>query len=231
MHDVTARVHDERARSEQRFNLLEKEGPRLALSDQARRRRVENEHSVCDFGCQRRDTGAARGAPGSSERIACRLGPQASDCDTRNGELMGRPERGREGLRVKPEERALGFLEPADQQEAPDRKTPSMRSVDPVAVRFKGPARGIEGFRGPAELARDERDLGFRDHAPRPGEGLSRAKGARRGSHQGLRPRKITELRHRDTAQRERGRILAQRNPLERAQRITCREGTRRGRD
>ena len=42
---------------------------------------------------------------------------------------------------------------------------------------------------------------------------------------------KVAELRHRDAAQRERGRIVAQRNPLQRRQRIARRERAGRSRD
>jgi hypothetical protein len=53
----------------------------------------------------------------------------------------------------------------------------------------------------------------------------------RGSSQQRLRPNEIAELRHRDTAQRQRRRVVAQRNPVQRAKRITRRERTCRGGD
>ena len=84
-----------------------------------------------------------------------------------------------------------------------------MRCVHPVAVLFERRPRRVERLRGPAEVARDQRDLGLGDDAPRAGHGLSRTEGARRTSHQSLRSIEIAELRHGDAPQRERRRVVA----------------------
>ena len=96
---------------------------------------------------------------------------------------------------------------------------------------FERRPRRVERLRRPAQVARDERDLGLGDDAPRAGHGLFRTEGARRASQQRLRSNEIAELRHRDAAQRERRRVVAQGDPLQRAERIARRERTRRGRD
>ena len=106
-----------------------------------------------------------------------------------------------------------------------------MRGVDPVAVLFERRPRRVERLRRPAEVARDERDLGLGDDAPRAGHGLSRTEGARRASQQSLRAHEIAELRHRDAAKRERRRVVAQGDPLQCAEGITRGERARRGRD
>ena len=106
-----------------------------------------------------------------------------------------------------------------------------MRGVHPVAVRFERRPRRVERLRRPAQVARDERDLGLGDDAPRAGHGLFRTEGARRTSQESLRANEIAELRHRDAAQRERRRVVAQGDPLQCAERITRRERARRGRD
>ena len=54
---------------------------------------------------------------------------------------------------------------------------------------------------------------------------------ARRASQQRLRPREIAELGHGDAAKRERRRIVAQRDALQRAERIAGRERPGRSRD
>ena len=106
-----------------------------------------------------------------------------------------------------------------------------MRGVHPVAVRFERRPRRVERLRGPAQVARDERDLGLGDDAPRAGHRLSRTEGARRASQESLRANEIAELRHRDAAKRERRRVVAQGDPLQRAEGIARRERARRGRD
>ena len=173
----------------------------------------------------------ARGALGPGERGARRLGAQAPHRDAGDHQLVGGPRRRREGRGVEPGERALGLVEAPDQEQAPDLEMARMRGVQPVAVRFERRPRRVERLGGPAEVARDQRDLGLGDDAPRAGHGLSRTEGARRASQQRLRANEIAELRHRDAAQRERRRVVAQRDPLQRAERITRRERARRGRD
>src|SRR6267378_4316052 len=106
-----------------------------------------------------------------------------------------------------------------------------MRGVYPVAVPFERRPRRVERLRRPAQVARGERDLGLGDHAPRAGHGLSRTEGARGTSQQRLRANEIAELRHRDASKRERRRVVAQGDPVQRAEGITRRERACCGRD
>ena len=96
-----------------------------------------------------------------------------------------------------------------------------MRGVCPVAVLLERRPRGLERLGGPAQIARDERDLGFGDDAPRAGHRLPRAEGAPRAPQQRLGANEIAELRHRDAAQRQRRRVVAQ------ATRFSARGGPR----
>ena len=174
----------------------------------------------------------ARGALGRARapRAPPSCAGAASRC--RRPPARGRPStRAASGAGSSAGERALGLVEAPDQQQAPDLEMPRMRGVHAVAVRFERRPRRVERLRRPAQVARDERDLGLGDDAPRARHGLLRTEGARRASQQRLRAREIAELRHRDAAQRERRRIVAQRDALQRAERITRRERARRGRD
>jgi hypothetical protein len=144
---------------------------------------------------------------------------------------VGGPRRGREGRGVELGECTLRLVEAPDQEEAPDLEVPRMRGVHPVAVLFERRPRRVECLRRPAQVARDERDLGLGDDTPRLGHGLFRTEGARSTSHEGLRSNEITELRHRDASKRERRRVVAQGDPVQCAEGITRRERTRRGRD
>src|SRR5271166_3232038 len=106
-----------------------------------------------------------------------------------------------------------------------------MRGVHPVAVLFERRPRRVERLRRPAQIARDERDLGLGDDTPRAGHGLFRTEGARRTSHESLRSNEIAELGHRDAAKCQRRRVVAQGDPVQCAEGVTRRERTRRGRD
>ena len=125
----------------------------------------------------------------------------------------------------------LDLVEAADQEQAPDREIPRMRSIYAVAVRFERRPRCVERLRRPAQVARDECDLGLGDDTPRAGHGLFRTEGARRTAHESLRSNEIAQLRHRDASKRERRRVVAQGDPVQCAKGITRRKRTRRGRD
>ena len=67
---MTASVHDECFRRQQRFDLLEQEWSLLAIRNQARSGRVQDEECAFDLRGQRRDTCVARCALGPGERRA-----------------------------------------------------------------------------------------------------------------------------------------------------------------
>ena len=125
----------------------------------------------------------------------------------------------------------LGLVEAADQEQAPDLEIARMRGVHAVAVRFERRPRRVERLRRPAQVARDQRDLGLGDDTPGAGHRFFRTEGARRASQQSLRANEIAELRHRDASQRERRRVVTQGDPLQCAEGITRCECARRGRD
>ena len=164
---------------------------------------------------------AARAAFVRSRRIA--IPATTSSCAV--------SQRGRKRRGIELGERALGLVDAPDQKQAADLEIARVRGVDAIAVRLERRARGVERLRGPAQIARDERDLGLGDDAPRARDGLSRTERARRASQQRLRAHEIAELRHRDASQRERRRVVAQRDALQRAERIARGERARRGGD
>ena len=168
---------------------------------------------------------------GPSERSARRLRLEASHRDSRNHQLVGGPRRGWERSGVELGERALGLVDAADQEQAPDLEIARMRGIYTVAVRFERRPRCVERLRRPGEVARDQRDLGLGDDTPRAGHRLFRTEPARRSSQESLRSNEIAELRHRDASQREGGRVVTQGDPVQGAEGITPGERTRRGRD
>ncbi|MEA2725954.1 MAG: hypothetical protein QOF70_429, partial [Acetobacteraceae bacterium] len=184
-----------------------------------------------DLRRQRRDVRLARGALSPSERRTRHLRPQAPNRDPRDDQLVGGPRRGWEGRGVNLAERPFGVIEAPDQEQAPDLEIPRMRGVHPVAVRFERRPRCVERLRRPAQVARDECDLGLGDDTSRSGHRLFRTERARRTSQESLCSNEIAELRHRYTTQRERRRVVAQGDPLQGAEGITRRECARRGVD
>jgi len=127
-------------------------------------------------------------------------------------------------LGVDVDEPTLGLIEAPRQDEAPDFEIARMRGVHAVAVMFECCPRCVERLRRPAKVARGERDLGFRDDAPRASYRLSRTECPSSISHESFRADEIPELRHRDASKGERGRVVAQRYPVQRPKRVTCRE-------
>src|SRR5260370_34598602 len=106
-----------------------------------------------------------------------------------------------------------------------------MQRIAPIATqkeradgRFGRPCRS-------RQTAPRGRDLGFGHPAARTCGFLVPPERARRSPQQPARPRMLAELCHGDAAQRERRRIVAQRDPLQGAERISGRERPRRRRD
>ena len=228
---MPAGIDDQRRRRLQRLDFREQQRALIAARQQARRRRLQQVLRACDLRRERRNAGLLRGLSRPGQRRARRLGVQPAHRDPRDRELVRRPRRRREGRGVEPGQRALGLVEAADQQQAADFQVARVGGVQPVARLLERRPGGVERLGGPAELARDQRDLGFGHDAARAGHRLPGAEGARRALDQGLGAREIAELRHGDAAQRQRRRVVTQRDPVECAQRITRRQRARRGRD
>jgi hypothetical protein len=184
-----------------------------------------------NFSHQRRDPCFGRGSPGPGDRSARRSGPEAPYCDARNHELMGGPQCGRKWGRVEFGEHTFRLVQKPDQDEVADLQISCMRGVQPVAVLFEYGPRRSERFGGPTEVAGDERDLGLCEKTSCPCYGVFRTEGTPGRPQERLRPHEIPELCHRDPPKRQCRRILAQRDSLQCAKRITGSECTRCGRD
>jgi hypothetical protein len=179
---MAAHIDDERRRREQRLHVVEQQHSLLAAAI----RRAAGALSTRE---------AFSTSASSRERLQLRCVASASQCRARVPRPKARiampattsraPPWRREGtVRDRAGEDALGVVEPTDQHERRDLEIARVRGVDAVAVRFERRPRRVERLRGPAEVARDERDLGLGDDAPRAGHGLLRTEGARRASQQ-----------------------------------------------
>jgi len=144
--------------------------------------------------------------------------------DCRDDQLVSSARCGRKGRGIDLAERSLGLVQAPDQEQASDLEIPRVGGIHQVAMRCKRRTGCRERLPGRAQIARHERDLGLGDNASGARHGLLRAERTRGTSQQRLRPDEITELRHRDAADRQRRRVTAQCDPLQRTQRIADRQ-------
>ena len=154
------------------------------------------------------------------ERRARGFRSEPPDGDAGDHELAGdlRGRRQRRGVDLG--QRALGLVEAPEKEKSARLDVTRMGGVGEVAVPFERRPRRRERLRRPIQVARDERDLGLGHHASGARDRLSRTEGACGAAQQRLRLGEIAELRHRDAAQRQRRCIVAQRNAVQRAERI-----------
>ena len=186
-----------------------------------------------DFRRQRRDAGLARGArrPGRAQPRAApvRRRRMAIPATTSSWTAL---DAGGRTVRVERGERMLGLIEPPDQtagagprDSARARRSPGRRALRASPAPRRAPSQAKSKSRETSAIsasattqrARATASLGPKARAARRSSAFARAK--------------IAELRHGDAAKRERGRVVAQGDPLQRAERITRRQCTRRGRD
>jgi hypothetical protein len=144
---------------------------------------------------------------------------------------VGGPRRRRQGPGVERGEPALGLVEMPYQEKASDLEVPRRRGIHPSAVRRQRCPRGVERRLQPGHIARDERHLRLGNDAPRAGDRLLWTEGTSRAPQERFRAAQIPELRHRDASKRKRGRVIAEGNPVQGAERIAGGEGPCGGRD
>jgi len=230
-HDVAAGVDNECVRCQQRLNLFEPKQSLSVARDQSCGGRLERVRRAVDLGHQCGNPRLARGARGLIERGSGRLRTNTPHRYASSDQAVSGPRRRRQRIGIKPLERTLGLIKLSDQKKLPGLEIPGMSGVRAVAMRFEYRPRRAERLYGPAQVTRHECDLGLGDDAARAGDGLSRTKGAGSAPQQLLGTRQLAELSHCDATQRERGRVVTQRDALQRRQRIARRQRPRRGRD
>ncbi len=135
------------------------------------------------------------------------------------------------GRRVEIGQHLLRLIQTPDENKTTNLKISRMRRVQPVPVLFQRHPCCMKRFRRPAQVARGQRNLGFGDDAPRACHGFFWTKGPSRLPQEFPRPYKLSELRHRDAAKRQRRRIIAQRDSFQCAEGIACGQSARCGCD
>ena len=153
-YDMTARVHDQRFRRQQRFDLFEQQEPDLAARNQARRRRVQDERCAQPPPLTQGYVPAPRGALGPSQRSA----PLSSAGGA--SRFPRPPARGRSanagGKARRVEVRRAYALPRRGARSGAGAGPQDMRAceaVDPVAALFERSPHRVERFCRPAKIA------------------------------------------------------------------------------
>lgn len=125
----------------------------------------------------------------------------------------------------------LGFGQAPQQQPAPGHDQPGLQRIGPVGACFEHRHGGLQRVRRPTQIPHGQSHFGLGHHAPGMRVGLVSPEAARRTTQQFPGSRVLAQLSHGDAAQGERGRVVAQRYPLEGSQGITQGQGPRSGGD
>ncbi len=151
--------------------------------------------------------------------------------DTSNDEFVGRARRRHQRRRIECGEPALGRVELSDQQQPAQLQAVHVGEIRALAVCGQSRARAVQRRGRPVQIARRERDFRFGHDAARAGARRAQAKRTRGPAHQRAGACQIAELGHRDAAQGQRRRVVAQGDAPQRAERVTGGQRLRRGRD
>ena len=230
-HGVTARVHHEGARTRGALPPRPAAGPAPRRAREARGGRSQGERCALHFRGQGGDAGVARGA--ARPRRAQRAPPAVRRRRT------ARPATTSAWAAFEAGGKGVGSSPASIRSASPSCPTSRRRRAwrcPACAALARSPCAserrpgGVQRLGGPAQVARDERDLGLGDNAACAGHGLPRPEGARGAAQQGLGADQVAEPRHRDAAQRERRRVVAQGDALQGAEHIAGRQRARGGR-
>jgi hypothetical protein len=155
--------------------------------------------------------------------------PDAAEREFGAGKLGPSRERRRHnnGSHVKPGQRLLGSLKLSNEEMATRPDQAGVERIRVVAERVEHLRGSVKHVHRPCQIACGERDLGLGDLATGLGEPFANAEAARSASQEIARPLIVAELGHRNAAQGERRRVVAQRDAIESAQRITGRQRAR----
>ena len=152
---------------------------------------------------------------------------QRAQRQLRGSELGHCEQRRGKAVHVDASERGFGVVETPEQEQPAHGDQARLERVRAIGARFEC-GRGLgQRSRRAAEIAHGQCHLGFRNDAAGARELLARAEAASGAPQQIARERVIAELRHGDAAQRERRSVVAQRDELERTERVAAGQGAR----
>jgi hypothetical protein len=225
-HGIAARIDDQRRRALQRLDLLEQQRALLAIGNQPRRRRVQQPAERCRPPPSAPGMRARRAAcgPASAARAAfvwrrrMAMPATTSSCAAARRAGAARDRARRAPLRPRRGGRSGAGAAPRDARHA--RRSAGRHALRASPERRRAPS---PASRGRARRARSRPRR--RCSAPAPPLLSDRRRAC--PPQQQLGPFEIAELRHGDAAQRQRRRVVAQRDPVQRAERVARGERAR----
>ena len=159
---------------------------------------------------------------------ACGGGIESAQGDTGDGQLVGGLQGRGQDVGIEGFELLLGVVEPADQQQTVNRQVASVGGVHGIAVALQGLPRRVQRLGGGVQVAGGQRHLRLGHHAAGARHRFLCGEGPRRAPQQRPGAGQVAELRHGDAAQRQRRRVVAQRDMVQRPQRVAAGQGPRR---
>ncbi len=217
---ATARIDHQCSRREQRFDFIEAQRLLITRTDLPRSRVIERSARLghlrlqcgharvfgCHFGaCERRSRG------GRAQRAQRHLG---------SGQLGHCEQRRRHAACVELAQLRCGLVEAPEQQQPAHRDQACVQRVGAIGTRLERGGRGRQRARRATEIAHRQRHFGLRHDAAGARQLLVRAEAARGAPQQLAGTRVLAELRHRDAAQRQRRRVVAQAHAFEGGERV-----------
>ena len=228
---ATAGVDHQRARGQERCDLVEAQRLLAAGEEAPGGGTIERGPRLRHLGQERRHACAIGRLVRAGERRPRRADAQRAQRQLGRGQLGHRRQRRRQAARIEACQRGRGLVEAAEQQEPARRDQPRLQRVGAIGARLERGRRRRQRARRAAEVAHGQRHLGLGDDAARARQLLVRAEAARGAPQKLARARVLAELGHGDAAQGQRRRVVAQRDPLEGAERVAGGEGARGGGD
>ena len=226
---MSAGIDDQRAGLHERRHFIQAQRLLDAIDEAPRGGTIERCRRLCHLGDERGHACSIRGIARAGERGVRRRGAQRAQRELRRGRLGDGNQQWRRPTHIEAGQCIRGLIKAAQQQQAPRRDQPRLERVGAVAARFERGGRSRQRARRPVEIAHRERDLGLGNDAACTCHRLMRTEAACGTPQQLAGARVLAELRERDTAQREGRWIIAQRDPMERAERVAAGEGARGG--
>ena len=228
---ATAGVDHQRARGEERFDLVEAQRLLVAGVEAPGGGTIERGARLGHLGQERGHARAFGRLVGAGERRLRRCCAQRAQRHLGRGQLGHRQQRRWQAARVEAGQRGCGLVEAAEQQQPAHRDQTCLQRVGAIGARLERGRRGRQRARRAAEVAHGEGHLGLCDDTAGTRQLLVGTEAAGGAPEQLAGARVLAELGHGDAAQGERRRVVAQGDALEGAERVAGDEGARGGGD
>ncbi len=216
---------------EQRCDFIETQGLLAAGEQAAGCRAIQRGSRFKDFSEQRRHLRTRGGAMRAGQRLPRRRDLQRTHRQLGRRQFRDRRQRRRQRASVKLLQLRLGCAQSSKQQQPTGGDEPRLQRVGVIGVLFQRSLGRHQRARRSAEIAHRQRYFRFGDDTTGARPFLVRAEASRSLAQQLARTPMLAQLGHGNAAQRQRRRVVAQSDPLERAEGVASSKSTRGGGD